>query len=115
MVTDDTKDGVTYLPFRCTLLRVVRHAEICAQHVDAGLAERSCRGVIRKSSQGIDAAEPDGGGGVPELRDGVAEPFVVETGRVAKCCVLIDALTPVGNDQGHQRTCAGHDTEGDFH
>ncbi|MGW0471292.1 hypothetical protein [Streptomyces coeruleorubidus] len=106
---------MTYLPFRWALVRVVRHAEICAQHVDAGLAEHACRGVIRKSSQGIDAAEPDRGGGIAELCDGVPEPFVVETGCVAKCCVLIDTLPPVGNDQGDQRARASDDAEGEFH
>jgi hypothetical protein len=62
----------------------------------------------------VDAAEAYGGGFVAELGDGGGEAFSVQMGGVAQGAFLVDALTTVGHDQGHQGARHGFDTEGEL-
>ncbi|MFC8217910.1 hypothetical protein ACFUTY_07025 [Streptomyces sp. NPDC057362] len=63
----------------------------------------------------MDAAEPDGRGVRPEFVDGQREALGVKPGCFAMGAGLVDALTPVGDDQGDERTGPGNHAEGKLH
>lgn len=88
--------------------------EVSAQDVDAGLAEAVVGGVVGEASQGVNAAELDGWGVGSEFVDGLGEALGVQARVFAVGAGFVDALAAVGDDQGNESTCAGHDAEGEL-
>lgn len=127
MVADQPDDGVPHFPQRQVgvsgfrgacgqfCLGGVGQAEIGAQDVDARLAQAAGGGVVCKAGQGVHPAEADRDGFVAELGDGGSEAFAVQTGVVSQGAILVEALAPVGDDQGDEGAGPGHHAEGKLH
>ena len=117
---DDPDDGVAHLAAgaegqplrrRCPLARVglVGHAQVGAQHVDAGLPVRPP--VIGQARHGMHPGQPHGGLGVAELRGDRGEPLVEHPRAVMHGVGFGDLLPPVGHDQRDQRPRTRHRRE----
>ncbi len=127
VVPDEADDRVTDLPQaqvrvpglrvvpRQVGLRRVRQAQIGAQDVDARLARLAGGGVVGEAGQGVHAPEAHGGGLLTQLGDGGGEALGMQPGGVPPRPVLVDALTPVGHDQGDQGTGPGDHAERQLH
>ncbi len=89
--------------------------EVGAQNVDARLAQVVVGGVVGKTSQGMDATQPDGRGVRAKFVDGLGEALGVQPGGFPVGASFVDALPAVGDDQGDKGTGPGDHSEGEFY